>query len=87
MLLRGGHSCKRSRRLAPRLPPIRLQARDRLDVKSRGRCGLQEAVVDAEAMAFRDAPRREAMTERDWGEIEGQLLRAYQLLKTGIEGS
>lgn len=39
--------------------------------------------IRAEAMAFRDA-RRESMTERDWTEIEGRLLRAYQLLKAGI---
>ena len=43
-------------------------------------------VARAEAMAYRDA-RREAITERDWGEIEARLLRAYQLLKTGIAGS
>jgi hypothetical protein len=43
-------------------------------------------VARAEAMAYRDA-RREGMTERDWAEIEGQLLRAYQLLKAGIGGS
>jgi hypothetical protein len=40
-------------------------------------------VARAEAMAYRDA-RREAMTERDWTEIEDQLRRAYQLLKAGI---
>jgi len=43
-------------------------------------------VARAEAMAYRDA-RRDGMTERDWAEIEGQLLRAYQLLKAGIGGS
>ena len=43
-------------------------------------------VACAEAMAYRDA-RREGMTERDWAEIERQLLRAYQLLKAGIGGS
>jgi hypothetical protein len=43
----------------------------------------QSGIERAEAMAYRDA-RREAMTERDWAEIEGQLLRAYQLLKVGI---
>jgi hypothetical protein len=43
-------------------------------------------VARAEAMAYRDA-RREGMTERDWAEIEGQLLQAYKLLKAGIGGS
>jgi hypothetical protein len=43
-------------------------------------------VARAEAMAHRDA-RREGMTERDWAEIEGQLLQAYKLLKAGIGGS
>jgi hypothetical protein len=43
-------------------------------------------VARAEAMAYRDA-RREAMTERDWAEIENQLLQAYKLLKAGIGGS
>jgi len=43
-------------------------------------------VARAEAMAYRDA-RRSAMTERDWAEIEVQLLRAYQFLKVGIGGS
>ena len=43
-------------------------------------------VARAEAMAYRDASR-EGMTERDWAEIERQLLRAYQLLKAGIDGS
>jgi hypothetical protein len=43
-------------------------------------------VARAEAMAYRDA-RREGMTERDWAEIERQLLRAYKLLKAGIGGS
>jgi hypothetical protein len=42
-------------------------------------------IARAEAMAYRDA-RREGMTERDWAEIEGQLLRAYQFLKAGISG-
>ena len=28
-----------------------------------------------------------ALPERDWAEIEGQLLRAYLLLKQGIGGS
>jgi hypothetical protein len=37
-------------------------------------------------MAYRDA-RRDAMTERDWAEIESQLLQAYELLKAGIDGS
>jgi len=37
----------------------------------------------AEAMAYRDA-HREAMTGRDWDEIERQLLRAYQLLKSSV---
>ena len=41
-------------------------------------------IARAEAMAYRDA-RREAMTDGDWREIERQLLRAYQLLKTGID--
>ena len=40
-------------------------------------------IIRAEAMAFRDS-RREAMAERDWTEVEGQLLRAYQLLKATI---
>jgi len=40
-------------------------------------------IARAEAMAYRDA-RREAMTDGDWTEIERQLLRAYQLLKTAI---
>ena len=40
-------------------------------------------IARAEAMSYRDA-RRETMTERDWGEIEAQLLRAYQLLKSGV---
>jgi hypothetical protein len=43
-------------------------------------------VARAGAMAYRDA-RREGMTERDWAEVEGQLLRAYQLLKAAIDGS
>jgi hypothetical protein len=43
-------------------------------------------VARAEAMAYRDA-RREGMTERDWAEIERQLLRACKLLKAGIGGS
>jgi hypothetical protein len=43
-------------------------------------------VARAEAMAYRDA-RREAMTDGDWAEIEAQLLRAYQLLKTGVAGA
>jgi hypothetical protein len=42
-------------------------------------------IARAEAMAYRDA-RREAMTERDWSEIEAQLLRAYQLLKSSVGG-
>ena len=44
---------------------------------------LASGIARAEAMAYRDA-RREAMTDSDWAEIERQLLRAYQLLKTGI---
>ena len=41
------------------------------------------AIARAEAMAYRDA-RREATTERDWAEIERQLLRAYRLLNEGV---
>jgi hypothetical protein len=44
---------------------------------------LQSGIGCAEAMAFRDA-RGGAMTEADWSAIEGQLLRAYQLLKAGV---
>ncbi len=44
---------------------------------------LASGVARAEAMAYRDA-RREAMTERDWVEIESRLLQAYRLLKAGI---
>jgi hypothetical protein len=44
---------------------------------------LQSGIGRAEAMAFRDA-RGGAMTEADWSAIEGQLLRAYQLLKAGV---
>jgi hypothetical protein len=40
-------------------------------------------IARAEAMAYRDA-RREAMTEQDWGEIEPQLLRAYQFLRSSV---
>ena len=47
---------------------------------------LGSGIARAEAMAYRDA-RREAMTEHDWAEIERQLLQAYRLLKTGINGS
>jgi len=43
-------------------------------------------IARAEAMAYR-AARREAMTERDWADIESRLLRAYRLLKQGIGGS
>lgn len=44
---------------------------------------LASGIARAEAMSYRDA-RREAMTGADWVEIEAQLLRAYQLLKSGI---
>jgi hypothetical protein len=44
---------------------------------------LASGIARAEAMAYRDA-RREAMAQRDWAEIEGQLLQAYRLLKAGI---
>jgi hypothetical protein len=44
---------------------------------------VASGIIRAEAMAYRDA-RREAMAEHDWTEIDGQLLRAYQLLKAGI---
>jgi len=47
---------------------------------------VASGVARAEAMAYRDA-RREGMTERDWAEIERQLLQAYKLLKAGIGGS
>jgi len=47
---------------------------------------LASGIARAEAMAYRDS-RREAMTERDWAEIEGQLVRAYRLLKSGIARS
>jgi hypothetical protein len=45
---------------------------------------VASGIIRAEAMAYRDA-RREVMAERDWTEIEGQLLRAYQLLKVTID--
>jgi hypothetical protein len=44
---------------------------------------VASGIARAEAMAYRDA-RREAMAERDWTEIESQLLGAYQLLKASI---
>ena len=46
---------------------------------------LNSGVTRAEAMAYRDA-RREAMTGGDWVEIERQLLRAYQLLRSSVGG-
>jgi hypothetical protein len=46
---------------------------------------LESGVGRAEAMAYRDA-RAQAMAEQDWLEIEGQLLRAYQQLRTAIAG-
>ena len=36
-------------------------------------------------MAYRDA-RGSSITERDWSDIEPQLLRAYELLKAGVTG-
>jgi len=44
---------------------------------------LQSGILRAEAMAFRDA-RGQGITESDWREIEGRLLRAYELLKAAI---
>ena len=46
---------------------------------------LQSGVARADAMAYRDA-RGHAMADADWSEIEGQLLHAYQLLKTAVAG-
>jgi hypothetical protein len=45
----------------------------------------QSGIERAEAMAFRDG-RGQAMTEKDWSEIERRLLGAYRLLKTGVAG-
>lgn len=44
---------------------------------------LQSGVLRAEAMALRDA-RGQGITDSDWREIEGRLLRAYELLKAAI---
>jgi len=44
---------------------------------------LRSGIARAEAMAYRDA-RGQAMAEADWLEIERQLLRAYQDLKTAV---
>jgi hypothetical protein len=46
---------------------------------------LASGVARAEAMAYRDA-RGKSMTAADWAEIEAQLLRAYRLLKTSVDG-
>jgi hypothetical protein len=44
---------------------------------------VEMGIARAQAMAYRDA-RGDAITDDDWENIEAQLLRAYQLLKTGI---
>lgn len=40
----------------------------------------------ADAMAYRDA-RGQAMTDRDWTEIECRLRRAYRSLKAAVAAS
>ena len=42
-------------------------------------------MASAEAMAYRDAHGR-AMTTQDWSAIEAQLLRAYRMFKTAVQG-
>ena len=46
---------------------------------------LESGVLRAEAMTYRDA-RAQAMAEQDWTEIEGRLVRAYELLKVAVSG-
>jgi hypothetical protein len=45
----------------------------------------ESGVASAEAMAYRDAHGR-AMTTQDWSAIEAQLLRAYRMFKTAVQG-
>ena len=44
---------------------------------------LRSGIVRAEAMALRDA-RGQGISDSDWREIEGRLLRAYELLKGAV---
>ena len=46
---------------------------------------LISGIGRAEAMAYRDA-RGQAMTDRDWSEIECRLRRAYESLKAAVAG-
>jgi hypothetical protein len=46
---------------------------------------LESGIVRAEAMAYRDE-RGNSMTEADWSDIETQLVRAYRLLKSSVDG-
>jgi hypothetical protein len=45
---------------------------------------LESGIARAEAMAYYRDARSKSMAEADWSAIEGQLLRACQLLRAGV---